>query len=147
MPMNRFANLHVAGGEDLFGQFVVSQTAIRPGLACQGDQPPRFPFRICYKFLIGESMELLWKRFLPGVHELLVGGIIAAFAAIPSFQVGTDFVPNDMLAMIHRGEAIIPASENARGGGSGEVIKVELDGDKLLFFIDRARNRQSRTAR
>lgn len=31
---------------------------------------------------------------------------------IPSYDVGTDFVPNDGLAMIHRGEKIIPAGEN-----------------------------------
>ena len=30
----------------------------------------------------------------------------------PSYAVGTDFVPNDMMANIHAGEAIIPAKQN-----------------------------------
>jgi hypothetical protein len=31
----------------------------------------------------------------------------------PSFAVGTNFVPDDMLAQVHRGERIIPAADNA----------------------------------
>lgn len=37
------------------------------------------------------------------------GGLVGSFAS------GTDFVPRDGLAMVHQGEAIIPASENAGG--------------------------------
>lgn len=52
----------------------------------------------------------------------------AAFVAVmafgddlPSFAVGTDYVPYDMKANIHQGEAIIPANINAqmRAGGAG----------------------------
>jgi hypothetical protein len=35
----------------------------------------------------------------------------AVFAGMPSFDVGTDYVPNDMVAKIHKGEMIIPANE------------------------------------
>ena len=31
---------------------------------------------------------------------------------VPSYDAGTPFVPNDQLAFIHRGEAVIPASLN-----------------------------------
>lgn len=31
---------------------------------------------------------------------------------VPSYDVGTNYVPNDQLAMVHRGEAIIPAKYN-----------------------------------
>lgn len=37
---------------------------------------------------------------------------------IPSFDVGTDYVPHDMLAMIHKGEKIVPAAQN-NGGSNG----------------------------
>lgn len=37
---------------------------------------------------------------------------------VGSFAQGTNFVPADGLAMVHRGERIVPANEN-RGGGSG----------------------------
>jgi hypothetical protein len=36
-----------------------------------------------------------------------------ALAGIPSFDVGTNFVPYDMTANIHRGERIIPKADNA----------------------------------
>ncbi|QIL69560.1 hypothetical protein G7048_03725 [Diaphorobacter sp. HDW4B] len=51
---------------------------------------------------------------------------------IPQFAVGTNYVPNDMLAMVHKGEAIIPAADNRalmaalQNGGSGsdgELLK------------------------
>ena len=32
--------------------------------------------------------------------------------ALPSFDVGTDYVPHDMVAKIHKGERIIPAAQN-----------------------------------
>jgi hypothetical protein len=54
----------------------------------------------------------------------------ASYAALASFDVGTNLVPNDMIAQIHAGERIIPAADNAAlmsavngnsaGGGSGD---------------------------
>lgn len=39
--------------------------------------------------------------------------------SIPAFDVGTPYVPRDTLALVHRGEAIIPAAQNrGRAGGS-----------------------------
>ncbi|PZP67780.1 MAG: hypothetical protein DI604_20330 [Delftia acidovorans] len=38
---------------------------------------------------------------------------------IPRFDVGTNRVPQDMLAMVHKDEAIVPAAFNPWAGGSG----------------------------
>lgn len=37
------------------------------------------------------------------------------FSKLPSFDVGTDYVPHDMVAKVHKGERIIPADENKTG--------------------------------
>lgn len=40
--------------------------------------------------------------------------------SVPQFAVGTNYVPRDMLAMVHQGEAIVPKAYNPAAGG-GEV--------------------------
>jgi hypothetical protein len=36
---------------------------------------------------------------------------------VPAFAVGTNYVPRDMLAMVHEGEAIVPRAFNPAAGG------------------------------
>lgn len=43
--------------------------------------------------------------------------ILARLAGMPSFDVGTNYVPRDMIARIHEGEAIIPKAFNPFAGG------------------------------
>ena len=55
------------------------------------------------------------------------GGDIGA-DIVPSFAVGTDYVPRDMFAFIHQGEKIIPAAQNNGGEGQVNHITVNLYG-------------------
>lgn len=52
------------------------------------------------------------------------GGVlgVALKGLIPGFATGTDFVPRDTLAMVHRGEAIVPAHLNGRGSMAPQII-------------------------
>jgi hypothetical protein len=41
---------------------------------------------------------------------------------VPSFDVGTNYVPRDMLALVHEGEAIVPKAYNNQGGSNGALV-------------------------
>lgn len=45
---------------------------------------------------------------------------------IPSFDVGTSYVPQDTLAFVHKGERILTADENRRGFGASGVTNVSI---------------------
>lgn len=45
---------------------------------------------------------------------------------LPSFDVGTDYVPRDMIAQIHKGERIVPASQNNGSMGGGVTIQQHI---------------------
>jgi hypothetical protein len=49
------------------------------------------------------------------------GGFVPGLASMVgmSAAIGSDYVPRDMLALVHEGEAIIPASKNPYSGGKG----------------------------
>lgn len=66
--------------------------------------------------------------FLAPVAAATAFTAVAAFDALSSFDIGTNFVPHDMVAKVHQGERIIPKAENAelmqavrsgRGAGGG----------------------------
>lgn len=44
--------------------------------------------------------------------------------SLPSFDVGTDYVPHDMIAQIHKGERIVPASQN--NGNLGANVSLTI---------------------
>ena len=56
-----------------------------------------------------------------------IGGWIGSLlSSLPSFDVGTPYVPRDTLAMVHQGERIIPAAQN-RAGAGGQNISVVIN--------------------
>ncbi len=54
----------------------------------------------------------------------------AAGGQLQSFAVGTPYVERDMLAMIHKGEAIIPADQNT-GGMGGVNVTIDARGSNM----------------
>jgi hypothetical protein len=63
--------------------------------------------------------------------------IASTVASIPSFEVGTSYVPRTGLALIHQGERIIPAGENARGFGGATYNIYALDSRSFEDSLDR----------
>jgi hypothetical protein len=51
-----------------------------------------------------------------------LGGLLGSF--LPGFAAGTDYVPRDMLALIHEGERITPKKYNPAAGGGGGMQTV-----------------------
>lgn len=54
---------------------------------------------------------------------------------LKSFDVGTKFVPNDMIAQIHKGEAIIPANQNPFNS-SGTAIPFNTPTEQESYKVD-----------
>lgn len=79
----------------------------------------------------------------------LVAAQLAFIAAtpLPSLAIGTDLVKSDGLAMIHKGEAIVPA-DVAKGGfnGSGGMAQVSgrIQGTDIILVSDYAMNFKNR---
>ena len=68
-----------------------------------------------------------------------------ASAGVPQFAVGTNYVPQDMLAQIHEGEAIIPKAYNpAAGGQGGSTARLEALVEKLTAEVAELRSAQER---
>ena len=51
---------------------------------------------------------------------------------VPSFDVGTNYVPRDMLAQVHEGEAIVPRAYNPAAGGRAQADAALLQEMKAL---------------
>ena len=69
----------------------------------------------------------------------------AAFAQerIPSYAVGTNYVPNDGLAMLHQGEAVVPAKFNTGGGGDMTALVTEVRDLKAAMQLNTAQAKRA----
>jgi len=63
----------------------------------------------------------LRKPPIPRELGLANGGMIK----LPSFATGTSFVPHDMIAQIHKGEAVVPAHLN--NGTMGNTYNITVN--------------------
>jgi len=78
---------------------------------------------------IGQDLIRIAARKLvtDPLGDLATTGLDALIKMIPSYDVGTPYVPQDTLAMVHKGERIIPASQN-NGMGGGPTIYADMRG-------------------
>ena len=68
------------------------------------------------------------RAFLANSLSQTLGGLRLN---VPQFAVGTNMVPRDMLAMVHKGEAIVPKAYNPAAGG-GDMSEKILNQLKIM---------------
>ena len=58
-------------------------------------------------------------------------------ASMPKFDKGTNYVPRDMIAMLHKGEAVIPKEYNTEGSPtSGNNVTINITGNTISRQMD-----------
>jgi tape measure domain-containing protein len=104
---------------------------------------------------LGTATESLKKLFTNPVGAIIAGvGLIAVATivkgiiskGVPSLAIGTDYVKQDGLAILHKGEAVVPADVVGGGfkGGGGTQIYGRLSGIDLLLSNQYATGYQKR---
>lgn len=92
-------------------------------------------------------LSLLFKGGLTAAFPSLTGlsadaGAGLATFGVPSYDVGTDYVPRDTLAVVHRGERIVPAAQNVPGGGNVSVQVVNNGTPQTVRGVQRTADPQ-----
>lgn len=112
-----------------YAQFVTTTAQARSGNRAAAERLPELS-RAVIELAANQSASL-------SDLNVIRGQILASLAetrkiigrqqgvALPKFDVGTNYVPRDMVAMVHEGEAIIPKKYNPAAGGSGDNQTVQ----------------------
>jgi len=87
------------------------------------------------KYILSQGMSFLESIFNPlsstkNIPALIAGeaAIMAARAAIASFATGTPYVPQDMIAQLHKGERVVSREENITQNYGAQSIAFQVDG-------------------
>lgn len=78
--------------------------------------------------VLGNILSAVIPGLFGGATQAPAPVASAITRTLPSFAVGTDYVPRDMIARIHQGEKIVPADQNRRGGSGGVTINFAITG-------------------
>jgi hypothetical protein len=87
--------------------------------------------RIVMRKTLTEPLGNMLNEFVGGfdLGSLFGGGSTSGFgdlaglaAGVPQYAQGTNYVPDDGFAYLHKGEAVVPAGMNATGGGAGITV-------------------------
>jgi hypothetical protein len=75
-----------------------------------------------------------------GIGGLVGSGLSWLSGILPKFDVGSDYVPRDMAAIVHKGERIVPAAQNKPGalGGHSVSVIVNMGGSGSASDVRRA---------
>ena len=109
-------------------------------IAQAGGQQSEKAFRVYQAFAITEAIiaanlaaaKVLGQTGIFGIPlsalvygQAMMNVAMIAAAKPPSYETGTDYVPQTGLALLHKGERVIPKSQNKGGGGNTFIIKME----------------------
>jgi tape measure domain-containing protein len=89
--------------------------------------------------MVNGAVDLLNKLIdkmnkIPGVDIGKIGKVQPSdlMSYIPTLAVGTNYVPEDTLAYIHKGEAVVPKEFNPAAGGMGGGVVIQITGDNYF---------------
>ena len=88
-----------------------------------GTKSAKEAFRAFANSVMQEMARMMAQQFATKIFSSFAGSFAGS---IPSFDVGTPYVPRDTLAMVHKGERILTADENRdfMKGGDTKIINV-----------------------
>jgi hypothetical protein len=136
--MDQFAVQAARNIQDAFADFLFDPFA-------KGTQGMLESFGIAIRKMIANAVAAdLGKRIFGDVgggggFGGIIGKVLGGIGdMLPSFDVGTSYVPRDMVAKIHQGERIIPAAQNTGSGGHSVSVVINMGSGGSASDVRRA---------